>query len=328
MIDERLSRLLQVLVEEYIRTGQPVSSNTLLERTGLEVSSATVRNDLTKLESYGFVAQPHVSAGRVPTHAGYRFYVDHCSPARLRAATRTRIESFFSTMNEELSRLLEETSGLLSDLSHYPSVVIGPGFGVETVRGFHLVKVGAEALMAITIGTSGRVARELVPISEPLSDKELEEVEGIVETAAAGRTVTEAAEVVAGLATELPERTFDVATQVAAAVGGMSESTRELYVGGRSQLAELWEDIAQVHRVLELLETDGLRSLMGGDDGTSVRIGREIGEGSDFSVVSTSYSMGDASGRIGVLGPTRMDYRRSITLVEEVGEGLEDRLGG
>ncbi len=67
---------------------------------------------------------------------------------------------------------------------------------------------------------------------------------------------------------------------------------------------------------------------MGGDDGTSVRIGREIGEGSDFSVVSTSYSMGDASGRIGVLGPTRMDYRRSITLVEEVGEGLEDRLGG
>lgn len=328
MIDERLSRLLQTLVEEYIRTGQPVSSAALLEKSGLDISSATVRNDLAKLESYGFVAQPHVSAGRVPTHSGYRFYVDHCSPTRLRAATRSRIESFFSSINDELSRLLEETSGLLSDLSHYPAVVIGPGFGVEVVHGFHLVNVGSEAVMAITVGESGRVARELVPVDGPLTEQDIEEVEAIVETAARGRTVTEALEVVAGLAADLPERTIRMAETVAAAVGGMSESTRELYVGGRSQLAELWEDIAQVHRVLELLETDGLRTLMAGDDGTSVKIGREIDESSDFSVVSTSYAVGDATGRVGVLGPTRMDYRRSITLVEEVGEGLEDRLGG
>jgi heat-inducible transcriptional repressor len=328
MIDERLSRLLQTLVEEYIRTGQPVSSGTLLERSGLDISSATIRNDVAKLESYGFVAQPHVSAGRVPTHAGYRFYVDHCSPTRLRAATRSRIESFFSTMTDELSRLLEETSGLLSDLSHYPAVVIGPGFGTETVRGFHLVKVGSEAVMAITIGRSGRVAREIVPLDRPLSDKELDEVESIVETAAQGRTVVEAVDVVASLASDLPERTIEIAKQVAAVVGGMSESTKELYIGGTSQLAELWEDLAQVHSVLELLETDGLRTLMAGGDGTSVKIGREIDEGSDFSVVSTSFMVGDATGRVGVLGPTRMDYRRSITLVEEVGEGLEDRLGG
>ena len=328
MIDDRLSRILQTLVEEYIRTGQPVSSATLLERSGLDVSSATIRNDLAKLESYGFVEQPHVSSGRVPTHNGYRFYVDHCSPTRLRAATRSRIESFFATMNEELSRLLEETSDLLSDLSHYPAVVIGPGFGVETVRGFHLVHAGSQALMAITIGESGRVARELVPIEAPMSDREIEEVEAVVETAARGRTVTEAADVVSGLSSELPERSIRIAERVAQAMSGMRESTRELYVGGRSQLAELWQDIAQVHRVLELLETDGLRSLMSGEDGTSVKIGREIDDESDFSVVSTSYAVGDTTGRVGVLGPTRMDYRRSITLVEEVGEGLEDRLGG
>lgn len=328
MIDDRLSSLLQTLVEEYIRTGQPVSSNGLLERSGLELSSATVRSDLAKLESYGFVAQPHVSAGRVPTHAGYRFYVDHCSPTRLRAATRTRIESFFSTMTAELSRLLEETSGLLSDLSSYPAVVIGPGFGVEVVRGFHLVSVGSDAVMAITIGDSGRVARALVPLGTTLSDGELEEVERIVETAAQGRTVTEAVGVVGSLATDLSERMVGIAQQVAEAVSGMSESTRELYVGGTSQLAELWDDIAQVHRVLELLQTDGLRTLLSGDDGTSVKIGIEIDADSDFSVVSTSYAVGDARGRVGLLGPTRMDYRRSITLVEEVGEGLEERLGG
>lgn len=328
VIDNRLSRLLQTLVEEYIRTGQPVGSKTLLERSGLDLSSATVRNDLAKLESYGFVAQPHVSAGRVPTDAGYRFYVDHCSPARLRAATRSRIESFFSTMTDELGRLLEETSGLLSDLASYPAVVIGPGFGAEVVRGFHLVPVGSTALMAITIGATGRVARELVRVPAPLGDGDIEEVERLIDRAAYGRTVGQISDAVGGMTEDVEDNVRDAAAQVARAVSGMADSTRELYVGGTSQLAELWEDLAQVHRVLELLETDGLRTLLSGDEGTSVKIGTEIEERSEFSVVSTTYAVGDETGRLGILGPTRMDYRRSIRLVEEVGEGLEERLGG
>ncbi len=96
MIDDRKARVLQALVEEYIRTGEPVSSHAILERSALDVSSATIRNELARLESYGFVAQPHTSAGRIPTHQGYRYYVDHCSPARLRSATHHRIRSFFA----------------------------------------------------------------------------------------------------------------------------------------------------------------------------------------------------------------------------------------
>ncbi len=113
---------------------QPVSSRAVLQRCSVDVSSATIRNDLAKLESYGFVTQPHTSAGRVPTPAGYRYYVDHCSPTRLRTATRERIESFFADFHEELSKLLRQTSGLLSEISHYPAVVMGPGFGEEIVR--------------------------------------------------------------------------------------------------------------------------------------------------------------------------------------------------
>ncbi len=129
MLDDRRSRVLQALVEEYIATGLPVSSQAILERSGLPVSSATIRNDVARLEAYGFVEQPHTSAGRVPTAAGYRFYVDHTSPARLRTATRSRIDSFFSDVHRELSRVLKETTGLLAEVSHSPAVVIGPALG-------------------------------------------------------------------------------------------------------------------------------------------------------------------------------------------------------
>src|SRR5665811_1431517 len=109
MLDDRKARILQALVEEYVISGEPVSSQAILERSGLNVSSATVRNELARLESYGFVGQPHTSAGRVPTHQGYRYYVDHCSPGRLRTATHVRIRSFFSEVHREVSRLLKET---------------------------------------------------------------------------------------------------------------------------------------------------------------------------------------------------------------------------
>ncbi len=95
MLDDRRSKVLKALVEEYILTGEPVSSQTVINRSGLDVSSATVRNDLASLESYGFVAQPHTSAGRMPTHQGYRFYVDHLSPTHMGDRTRTQIDEFF-----------------------------------------------------------------------------------------------------------------------------------------------------------------------------------------------------------------------------------------
>ena len=129
MLDDRKSRVLKALVEEYIRTGEPVSSQTVLTRSGLDVSSATVRNDLARLESYGFVAQPHTSAGRLPTHQGYRFYVDHLSPVKLREATRGQIDEFFREVHNQISEMLRESSTLVSELTKYPAVVVGPEIG-------------------------------------------------------------------------------------------------------------------------------------------------------------------------------------------------------
>lgn len=332
MLDDRRSIILQALVEEYIRTGQPVSSRAVLELCAIEVSSATVRNDLAKLESYGFVTQPHTSAGRVPTSAGYRYYVDHCSPTKLRNATRDRIEAFFTGFHQELSKLLQQTSGLLTEISHYPAVVIGPGFGDEVVQGMHLVHLGGPVLMVVSIGATGRVGQEVVRLGFQPAEIEISDAESLVAAAFEGHTLTEgSARASTQLGEHLSKRMNTLIRSVIASTGSTIDTTRELYVGGTSQLASLWEDLAQVHTMLELLEQhQHVRQLLGDDEeGTSVRLGTETDiSDADFAVVSTAFSAGGrGTGRVGVLGPMRMDYRRAIRIVEEVGDGLEDSLG-
>ena len=331
MLDDRRSVVLQALVEEYIRTGEPVSSQAILDRSGVQVSSATVRNDLAKLESYGFVLQPHTSAGRIPTAGGYRYFVDHCSPARLRSATRARIESFFADVHQEVGKLLKETSALLSDVSHYPAVVIGPGFGSEHIRGVHLVHLGAAVLLAVSVSESGRVSQELIRLKFDPADGELDEAEMILEKIYAGKSVEEGVRAIDGIdRSAIPERVIDMIQLVGAAMRRTEDSTSDIYIGGTSQLAGLWEDLANVSVILGILERDSaLRDVLGDDDGPTVRIGAELNlEDVDLSVVSMPYGAGDkGGGRVGVLGPMRMDYRRAIRIVEEVGEGLGDSFG-
>jgi heat-inducible transcriptional repressor len=332
MLDDRRSIVLQALIEEYIRTGQPVSSRAVLQRCSVDVSSATIRNDLAKLESYGFVTQPHTSAGRVPTPAGYRFYVDHCSPTRLRTATRERIEGFFAGFHEELSNLLRQTSGLLSEISHYPAVVIGPGFGDEIVRALHLAHLGGPVVLAVTIGATGRVGQEIVKLRFNPTDSELDQAERVLAEAYDGVTLTTGSGAIAELPGEqVSDRVTKIINVISGALTASVDATRELYVGGTSQLASLWQDLAQVHAMLELLEQhQHVRMLLDTEaQGTSVRIGAETDlADTDFAIVSTAFSVGSTGkGRVGLLGPMRMDYRRAIRIVEEVGDGLEDSLG-
>lgn len=333
MIDDRKAKVLEALVEEYIATGEPVSSRAILDRSGLAVSGATIRNDLAILERYGFVAQPHTSAGRVPTDHGYRYYVDHCSPLKLRAATRARIHGFFSSVHSQLSQMLQETSGLLSDLTHYPSVVLGPGLAGESIHAMHVVQLDRKLLMVVIVTDSGRVSQQMVEVPSALSDTDLDTIEELLESAYAGRTFSAGGNDATELATDDLSRSLQSA--VTAIVGSLERSersTREVYLGGTSQLTSLWEDLTAVRRMLSLLEREAaVMELIGAEEeGTTVRLGPEISSTeSDLAVVASSYDAGEhGSGRIGVFGPMRMDYRRTIKLVEEVGENLGDSIGG
>ena len=123
-----------------------MSSRAVLERSRLDCSTATIRNEFILLEQEGYIAKPHTSAGRIPTDRGYRYYVDHLSPGSLLDTTRTRIGSFFASMHAEMERLLKETTDLLSEITHFPAVVLGPGLRGHMIKDARLLAVGADRL--------------------------------------------------------------------------------------------------------------------------------------------------------------------------------------
>jgi heat-inducible transcriptional repressor len=209
---------------------------------------------------------------------------------------------------------------------------MGPGFGDEIIRGLHLVQLGGPVVMAVTVGITGRVGQEVVKLRFHPNDSELDQAERLLIEAFVGATLTEGVASISELpADQIADRVIKIARSFAAGATASVDATRELYVGGTSQLASLWQDLAQVHTMLELLEQhQNVRSLLDSEsDATSVRLGSETEIGDvDFAVVSTAFNVGDTGrGRVGLLGPMRMDYRRAIRIVEEVGDGLEDSLG-
>lgn len=332
MLDERKSEVLRALVEEHIRTGEPVSSRAILDLTRLNVSPATIRNDVASLERDGYVVKPHTSAGRIPTSLAYRYYVDNCTPQRLRTSTRTRISGFFSTFHHGLGELLKETTDLLSDITHYPSVVVGPGLGGEAIHGVHLVQIAGQLVLVVLVTDSGRVNQELVRLAEPVEPKEVAAAERLLAELLENGSLAQARVAAGQRSKDWPVPVADLMAGVLDAAARSEEVTRDVYVGGTSQMASLWEDLAKVHRVLELLERETLvlSILTNVPEGTGIQIGGElpVKDEVDLAVVSTTYQVGGKTGgSVGVIGPMRMDYRRAISAVEEVRENLEESLG-
>lgn len=324
---DRREAILRTLVEEHIRSGEPVSSRAILDSTGLTVSAATIRGELAALDREGYAIQPHTSAGRIPTAKAYRYYVEHLTPARLRGGTQHRIAHFFDSVQFELGRLLKATTELLSEITHYPAVVVGPGPVGEEVKALHLVQLGAKTALVVVVTRSGRVGQELVRLSEPVTTTELEAVERVMATRVVGSALDELGSVDVELG-RLPVGSRPVAAEMTAGLGRVAAQTAEIYVGGTHQMATVWDNLSTVHRVLEVLEREAVvLEILARVPGTSIRIGDELTLGDDVAVVSSSFDTASGAGRVGVIGPIRMDYRRVISEVEGVSRELGDRIG-
>lgn len=328
MLEERRNEILRALVEEHIRSGEPVSSRTIAELTDLGVSTATIRNELAALEREGFVVQPHTSAGRVPTSSAYRYYVDHLGPSRLRSGTQAKIAGFFDTVHLELTKLLKATSRLLADVTQLPAVVVAPGVIGERIRDVHLVHLTPELVLSIIVTEHGRVLQERIRLESPVTPEELAEAEAAAAAVAVGAGVGSPL----SLGDEQRARVGERAATTAEAVIGMirraAATESDVFVGGTRQMAAVWEDLTEVQRVLEVVEREAMiLNVLARAPGTSIRIGSELPVSDvDMAVVSKTYDTGSASGTVGVIGPMRMNYRRVISAVEEVSRELEDRI--
>ena len=333
MLDDRKSKVLRILVEEHIRTGEPVSSRAILQTGHLMVSAATVRTELAALESEGYAVQPHTSAGRIPTARAYRYYVDQLIRPIQSPAASARVSEFFASVHAELGRLLKATSALLSEITHYPSVVTGPGMASEVIRAIHMVQTRADAILMVVVTHAGRVSQSLLMLPAPVDPIEVDDAQLLLRRYQIGLPMSHGFDLERLPTGEMVGGVGRILWKAAQALARAGATDQELYLGPASYLTDAWGEISKVRGVLEVLEREAglLEVLTHLPEGTEVRIGRELGIDSptDISLISTSYGgeQGEPSGRIGVLGPMRMDYGRTISVVEEIKGGLDESLG-
>lgn len=327
-LDDRKAAILTAIVEQYIETDQPVGSGRIAQRLESPVSSATVRNDMAALEQDGYLHQPHTSAGRVPTEKGYRFFVDHIPPGNLGAQQTRTVRAFFSHAHRELEGMLRETSSLLADLTHLAAVVVPPRAELARIASVQLVPLTATLMLVVTVWSTGVVDKHTIDLDRELDDDEIDRVQAAVSSATLGH---------AGGALDDPAPLGDpdldrVAAVAVAAAGGQATGER-LFIGGASAVAEQFDAVESVGRVLSILEEQYvLVGLLGEllDRGVSVAIGSETGVEplADCAVVVAPYDVdGERAGTIGVLGPTRMNYPQALAAVAVVGQRLGRSLG-
>lgn len=329
MLDQRRAEVLRALVEEHIETGEPVSSRAIVERAHLSVSTATVRNDLVALENEGYAVQPHTSAGRVPTSTAYRYYVDHLGPARLRHAAQEKIHTVFGDVHVELSKLLKATSDLLVEITDLPAVVVAPGVTLDRVRALHTVQVTADQLLIVVVTEGGRVVQQRGRVRVPVTPSEVESAQKLVTSLVVGEELGHPLGVDDEKLGGLDEPTREAALTITDCLHLVATAGTEVYVGGTQKATTVWQDLATVQRVLDILEREAeVMKMLAGVSGTSIQMGSDIDSSDiDLAVVSKSYDASGEAGSVGVIGPMRMNYKRAISAVEEVTRELEEQIG-
>ena len=342
MSEERRLAVLRAIVQDYVHTSEPVGSKALVERHHLGVSAATVRNDMALLEEEGLIHAPHTSAGRVPTDAGYRVFVDRLSSVKpMSAAERTAISRFLEGAID-LDDVVDRTVRLLATLTRQVAVMQYPSLTRSSVRHIELVPMGPERVMIVLIVNTGRVEQRVVRTHHDLATETGETLVARMRTElnreAGSLPFTEAADRLRSLPDRFaPEDRDTVRAVVRALDDALAEEREErIVLAGTANLARFGTDFPlTIGPVLEALEEHvvllKLLGTLGQDhDAIAVRIGHENPhEGlSTTSVVSTGYAAGsELVAGLGVLGPTRMDYPTTMASVRAVARYVSQILG-
>ena len=338
MVSERSLAVLRAIVQDYVASREPVGSKTIVERHAFGVSAATIRNDMAILEEEELIAAPHTSSGRIPTDKGYRVFVDQLTDVRpLSQAQRQAIETFLGE-SSDLDELLARTVRLIAQLTKQLAVVQYPSFGSARVRHVELVSLAPNRVLCILIADSGQVEQRLAELEEPVDEEALSALRIRLNDIADGRTMAEAAEALSAEAVSTDRRHAVVPHTLAATLAEQARAQRQdrLVVAGAANLVRTEQDFAgSILGVIEAIEEQvvllKLFGEMGSDEhAVAVRIGREnasFGLG-ETSIVSSAFEIpGRDISRLGIVGPTRMDYSNSMAAVRAVARYLSRTLG-
>ena len=338
MIPERSLEVLRAIVHDYIETKEPVGSKSLVERHQFGVSSATIRNEMAMLEEEQFIHAPHTSSGRVPTDKGYRLFVDRLGEAKPLSGSEKAAISTFMVGSADLDDTLGRTVRLLSQLTNQVAMVQYPTLGRAVVRNIELIQAADTRVLLILITDSGRIQQHVIELNEPLDVTLITEIRGRLNAELAGLPLTEVSGKVIGFVDKFaPASQAQVSLIVESLLEQVDANRQEkIILAGTANLSRREEDFpGSISPILEAIEEQVvllklITEMQSEQHGVSLRIGRENSfEGlANASILVSGYeNQGSEITKIGVIGPTRMDYSSNISAVLAVARYLTKALG-
>ena len=334
-MDERKLRILQAIIDEYILTAVPVGSRTISKRNDMGFSPATIRNEMSDLEELGYLDQPHVSAGRVPSAKAYRLYVDELlKHGKIPSANSQSVQEHFQGRVQQMGDVIDHAAQVLSSLTHYTAVVLPPKGQEPRIRTIQLVPVSNISALVVIVTDSGIVRDTVIRVSDQLDSDALYAISRMLTDELKGMTLREAGAKIPELSRRM-QRNEAVMTGVHQLLDAAAETPPgHVAVGGTSNMLSYpeYSDVEKARGFLSLIETrDKLAKIIAdqGEMAFTVRIGPEIGvpEMADCSIVTATYHSGNGQqGTIGVIGPTRMQYSKVLSILGTMGQQLSRML--
>lgn len=337
-LSERKMKILQAIVANYLETGEPVGSRTISKYTDLNLSSATIRNEMADLEESGYIEQPHTSAGRIPTDAGYRVYVDQLMLERDNEAEEMRHER--EGLLERVDRMevmLKQVAKVLAYNTNYATMITAPQYQEIRVKFLQLTMVDESHILAVIVVEGNVIRNQLIPVEEPLANDEVLKLSILMNSFLQGATLRDiniemiqTMKMQAGIYAEVLDR---ILAGVVEAVRSADE--RQIYTSGATNILKYPEigDIEKTSGLLEAFEEKKIlnqlvdETLNHDEKGIQVYIGDEapVQNMKDLSVVTATYELQEgAKGTIGIIGPKRMDYKKVVNTLKELTVELDE----
>ncbi len=334
-LDERKTKILQAVIRNYLETGEPVGSRTISKYTDLNLSSATIRNEMADLEEMGYILQPHTSAGRIPSDKGYRFYVDTMMEAKEREVVE--MKEMLLERQDKMEQVLQRVAKVLAQNTQYATMISAPKMAGNKVKFVQLSRVDEGQILAVIVVEGNVIKNNILNVREELSDETLLKLNLLLNTNLTGLSISE---INLGMISAMKQQAgihSDIVGEVIDAVADAikAEEDLEIYTSGTNNIFR-YPELADQEKASELINTfeekEQLENLLNHDlgsenTGIQVYIGNEspVSSMRDCSVVTATYELGDGMrGTIGIVGPKRMDYDKVVGTLKTLQSKLDE----
>lgn len=331
-LDDRKKRILQAIVNEYIDTIEPVSSSSLIQKYKLDCSSATVRNDMAELGKIGYLEKTHTSSGRVPSNKGYRFYVDKLLKDKALDMNEIKyINSKLQSKVDQMEELTKIATNTISEVTHYTTVAIGPSANRQIIEEIKFVLLGSRMLMAVILTDTGTIKETIIKFEKDITAEQVDTLNIIFNNKLKGRLLASVDMPMEQYIMSEMNYRIDVIKPIIMQISKAINDEAKIYLNGANRAFDNpeFQSTEFVRNFMNLLDSKNLiLDLLENEEDFNVYIGNEINGLKDFSIVTFKNKVGGKDlGTIGIIGPTRMDYSKVISVMKYINYELNKELG-